>query len=70
MRFTDDARQKVDAKHRLYVFADIIPKAHLMDLYNYFVSEDYELIETIRDAFLDRLLNTFLNSTLERKVRD
>jgi hypothetical protein len=70
MSFTDDARQKVNWNKRLYVFADIIPKSHLVDLHNYFGSEDYALIETIRDAFLDRLLNTFLNSTLVRKIRD
>jgi hypothetical protein len=69
MRFTDDARQKVEWNKRLYVFGDLIPKDHLTDLHNFFASEDYELLETMRDAFLTRLVNTFLNSGLVRKLR-
>ena len=51
------------------MFGDIIPKAHLVDLQNFFATEDYELLENLRDAFLQRMLNSFLNSTLQRKVR-
>lgn len=69
MKFTDDAREKREWSKRLYVFGDIIPRAHLVDLQNFFATDDYELLENMRDAFLQRLLNSFLNSTLVRKLR-
>ena len=59
LRFTGEAREKLDWKSKVYVFADAIPKEHLIDLQNFFVTKDYEILEEIRDTLLERLHNTF-----------
>lgn len=59
MRFVSDARDKVDWSSKLYVFSDCIPFEHLIDVQNFFVSEDYTLLENIRDSILTRIYNTF-----------